>query len=350
MNLKRTLTSITFLLVFTIAYAQGPPPITQPQASPRAEISQTIGITTVSIDYGRPAVKEREILGKLVPFDQIWRAGANENTRISFDKPVVLGEKTIPAGTYGLHMIPSQEDWTVIISKDHESWGSYFYSEDNDVTRLKANMTKTDYSQERLAYGFDNISSNGADVFLHWSTFKVSFPIKINTNDLIIKHIEDEYLKNIAGFFWQGFNNAANYAIVNNIALDKGLAWADQSISINKNFANMSTKSLILRMQGKAKEADEFIEKAMPMADENAMNTYGYGLLYNLKDVDAAIKVFQKNVKDYPESWNVYDSLAEAYQTKGNKKEAIKYYKKALSMAPEQQRNRIKSTIDSLSS
>lgn len=350
MRQRLIFTTVVLFAFSVLGFAQSPPPIKQPQSSPRAKVIQTIGIAEVSIDYGRPAVREREILGELVPFDQIWRAGANENTRITFDKPVLIGGKEVSAGTYGLHMIPGMDSWTIILSKDHESWGSYFYVESKDVVRVPAKVTKTEVPKERLTYGFENLSNNGADIFLHWSNFKVIFPLKVNTEQLMVEYIENEYLKNLGGFFWQGFNSAANYTLTNNISLAKGLLWADRSISINKNFTNMSTKSLILRRQAKVKEAEKIIKDALPLANEVSLNAYGYSLLYNINDVDAAIEVFHINAKENPESWNVYDSLAEAYQTKGDKKEAIRYYQQALDMAPDQQQERIKTTIERLNS
>lgn len=347
--MKPKLLSLLTAFVFPIVlFAQGPPPINQPQASPRATLNQVVGITNISVDYSRPGVKGREILGNLITMDQIWRAGANENTRISFDKDVEIGGKKIEAGTYGLHMIPGEEEWTIIINSDHESWGSYFYSEENDVVRLKTKMTKVDSKMEWLTYGFEKLDQGGANLYMHWDDMKISFPISVNTKGHMISYIEYEYLKNLAGFFWQGFNGAALYTLNNDVSLDKGLEWVNRSISMNKNFNNLSTKSLILRTQGKTSDADNVMKEAMPMADEVSMNAYGYALLYTLDEKDEAIKVFQKNVKDYPESWNVYDSLAEAQAANGDKKSAIKNFSKALEKAPENQKTRIKNTLKDL--
>src|SRR5512142_1029117 len=100
------------------------PPLAVPDASPAASVSQTIGITNVTISYHRPAVNKREVWGKLVPYNQVWRAGANMNTTISFSSPVTVGGKVLPAGTYGLHTIPTAKDWTIILSADYSNWGS----------------------------------------------------------------------------------------------------------------------------------------------------------------------------------------------------------------------------------
>src|SRR5262245_46873826 len=101
------------------------PPLTLPQASPEASVSQTVGLTDITITYHRPAVNKRTVWGDLVPYGQVWRAGANENTTIEFSSPVTVGGKPIPAGTYGLHMLPTDKDWSVMLSSTSTAWGSF---------------------------------------------------------------------------------------------------------------------------------------------------------------------------------------------------------------------------------
>ena len=113
------------------------PPLQLPQASPEASVSQTVGLTDITITYHRPAVAKRTVWGDLVPYGQVWRAGANENTTIEFSTPVTIGGKKIPAGTYGLHMIPTDKgDWTIILSSVSSAWGSFSYDEKEDVVRV----------------------------------------------------------------------------------------------------------------------------------------------------------------------------------------------------------------------
>jgi len=111
--------------------------LTQPRASQQASVSQRVGLTDITINYHRPGVKGREIWGKLVPYDQIWRAGANENTTISFNTRVKINGKEVPGGKYGLHMIPTEKNWTIILSKDNAAWGSFFYDESHDQMRFR---------------------------------------------------------------------------------------------------------------------------------------------------------------------------------------------------------------------
>ena len=113
------------------------PPLVLPRVSPRASVSQQLGLTEITIDYHRPAVGGREVWGKLVPFDSVWRAGANENTVITFSSPVRVAGQEVPAGRYGLHMIPSQGEWTVILSRDADAWGSFAYDPKHDFLRVR---------------------------------------------------------------------------------------------------------------------------------------------------------------------------------------------------------------------
>ncbi len=154
-------------------------------------------------------------------------------------------------------------------------------------------------------------------------------------------------LTGLPGFFWQGWNQAAMFCYANTIDLEQGLKWVERSISINQNFANTFTKALILADLNKADESDELKKEAFTNASEVDINNLGYQLLGAGK-IDNAIEIFQKNTELNPNSWNVWDSLAEAYMNKGDKKLAIQNYTKALGMAPENQKDRIKGTLAQL--
>ena len=114
------------------------PNLVLPKASQRATVSQTVGLATIGITYDRPGVKGREIWGKLVPYDSVWRAGANENTVLEVSSPVRVGGKELPAGRYGLHMLPTNEDWTIILSNQADAWGSFSYDQKEDAVRFTA--------------------------------------------------------------------------------------------------------------------------------------------------------------------------------------------------------------------
>jgi tetratricopeptide (TPR) repeat protein len=306
---------------------------------------QQVGMCEIKIDYHRPGVKGREVWGKLVPFDQVWRAGANENTTISFSKEVVIDGKKVPAGTYGLHMVPTENEWTIILNKDYRAWGSFFYKEENDFMRFKVNPVTAKF-QEWLIYTFDEVTHNSATASLNWEKLKVPFKIEIDLHNQMLDEMAVQ-LTGIPGFFWEGWNQAANYCYVNGVELEKGLEWADRSIGITKNVTNTFTKALLLSALGKNDEATKLKAEAFINAQEADVNTLGYQLLNGGKN-DDAIEVFKKNTELYPESWNVWDSLAEGYMNKGEKKLAIENYTKALKMAPEDQHARINGALAQL--
>lgn len=319
--------------------------LTLPDASQHAVVMQQVGMCEIKIDYHRPGVKGREVWGKLVPFDQVWRAGANENTTISFSEDVIIDGINVPAGTYGLHMIPTENDWTIILNKDYRAWGSFFYKEENDLMRFKVKPVTSEF-QEWLMYTFDEVTPNSVTASLSWEKLKVPFKIEIDLHKQMLDEMALQ-LTGIPGFFWQGWNQAANYCYVNGVDLEQGLIWVNRSIDINKNVTNTFTKALLLDALGKKDAATMLKQEAFIGASEADVNTLGYQLLNGGK-IDEAIFVFKKNTEMYSDSWNVWDSLAEGYLNKGDKQLAIEYYTKALGMAPEDQHERIKGTLAQL--
>lgn len=332
---------IMFILMLTaIAAAQNQ--LTAPQVSQKASVSQTIGLTDITINYHSPIVKGREIWGKLVPYNEVWRGGANENTTISFSDPVKIEGKEIPAGTYGLHFIPTENEWTVIFNKNYWAWGSFNYDQKDDQLRVTVKPVSSDF-QEWLSYSFDNPTDKSVEADLRWEKLKVPIHIDVDVNEIVLNHMKKE-LDNLPGFSWQGWNQIAAYALMNKVHLTEAMDWVDKSININKTFANQMTKAGLLEAMGKISEADVFKQAAMKMGTEAEVNTYGYQLLQQGKQ-DEAIEIFTKNTKDNPDSWNVWDSLGEAYGIKGNKDMAVKYYSKAYGMAPDNQKDRIKGIL-----
>ena len=319
------------------------PPLNLPQASPQASVEQQIGLTDITISYHRPAVNKRTVWGELVPYGQVWRAGANENTTIEFSSPVTVGGKSIPAGTYGLHMLPTDKDWSVMLSSTSTAWGSFSYDEKEDVVRFSATPKPADF-EERLEYRFENPTENSVDVVMQWEKLSVSFPIKVDTNAVVMASLQKQ-LRGLPRFGWQAWNTAANWAQTHDQDLGQALKWADQSVTTQANFTNLRTKAAILEKQGDAKQADELRAQAMKLATEQDLNQYGYQLL-GQKKYDEAIAVFRKNIKDYPNSWNCYDSLGEALAAKGDSKASVESYRKALSMtADPTQKKRIEDIL-----
>src|SRR5229473_6176301 len=166
------------VLIALSAAAQ--PALRMPEQSPAATVGQTIGITDVNITYHRPAVNKRKIWGALVPYGVLWRAGANQNSTISFSTPVKVEGQTLPAGTYGLFMIPGQTQWTVVLSKFTGDWGTYNYDQSEDAARVTVTPQTTADNQERLAFTFDDLTNNAATASMRWEKLRV--PVKIEVD------------------------------------------------------------------------------------------------------------------------------------------------------------------------
>jgi len=343
--LRRTLPVVAVLTLTALpAAAQF---VTLPQPSPAATVSQTVGITEITVDYHRPSVNERTIWGGLVPYDTVWRAGANENTTISFSHPVEVGGQPLAAGTYGLHVFPHESGaWTVAFSDNSSAWGSFTYDESEDAARIEVAPEAAPH-REQLAYGFDDVGKDTATLALSWEKVRLPIPIAVDTDAAVLAGLADE-LRGISGFFWQPWSQAANYVLANQLDVEQGLAWIDRSIGVEENVNNLSLKSRLLRAAGRDGEANEVLAQAEDLAaNEAQVNALGYGYL-QAGEVAKAIEVFERNVRDHPESWNVYDSLAEAQAAAGRTDDAIGNYAKARDMAPEPQHARIDAALEQL--
>jgi len=338
-----TITTILLIvLLSTNMKAQGV--ITTPRApSPAASVTQTIGISTVTINYSRPSVKCRKIWDSLVPYGYNvqafgagnrapWRAGANENTTIKFSDDATVEGHPVPAGEYGLFFVVYPDNTgEVILSKDYKAWGSFWYDSTLDFMRAKIQLRDAPMT-EMLTYNFMNDTKTSSELVLNWE--KKQFPVKIEFDvDKIVMANAAEQLKNSVGFSWQGYASAANYALQNKVNLDQAVIWANQAIAQNRNFTTMTLKSNLLKAQGRADESAKAMDTAIQLSTENELNLYAYGLIAQ-QQVDKAIEMFILNTKRHPESPNVWDSLGEGYATKGDKKNAITNFKKSLSMNP----------------
>jgi hypothetical protein len=335
---------IVFLLLMlpgSILFSQG---ITVPNTpSPAATVSQTIGISTITVTYSRPSVKGRVVWGTLVPFgwnkqqfgnhvEAPWRAGANENTVLMLTHAATIEGKPIPAGSYGLFFTINKDNTgELILSKDYRSWGSFWYEPAHDALRAPIKIRDIAHT-EILTCDFINLDKNSAELVMSWE--KKQFPVKITfaVDDIVMANAAEE-LKGPKGFAWQGYSSAANYALQNKTNTDQALTWIDQAVAQNKSFTTLRIKSGLLKEKGKATESESLLNEALAIATEAEINAYGYQLIAQ-GDMSKAIAVFELNTTRYPKSANAWDSLGEAYALKGDKTNAIKNFRKSLSMNP----------------
>jgi hypothetical protein len=331
----------------------------------KASVTERIGITDVTIQYHRPGVKGREgkIWGQLVPYGFTdlgfgprkpapWRAGANENTTISFANDVKVEGKDLPAGTYGLHMAMEPESCTVIFSKNSTSWGSYFYDANEDALRVTVKPVKLDQSEEWLKYEFTEQTPNSAVVALEWEKLKIPFKVEVDVPKIVVASLRRE-LRNSPGFDWQNWNAAAAYCLQNNVNLEEALVWAEKAIGEpfigQANFATLSTKAQLQEKLGHQSEADATMKQAMEKATPLEIHGYGRQLLAQNRPKDA-LNIFLMNAKKNGNAWPVNVGLARGYSAVGDTKNALKYAKLALPQAPDEvNKKSISDMITSLS-
>jgi hypothetical protein len=313
-----------------------------PTLSQRAIGTQRIGLTDITVNYCRPLVGGREIWGKAVPYGQVWRSGANENTTISFTDDVSVEGHALPAGTYGLHTIPTADQWTIIFSKNSTSWGSFSYDEKEDALRVTVKPHPAEFV-EALAYSFDEPKPDSVAVTLRWEKVAVPFRVSADVNAIVLRSIQNQ-LRNTGGFTWAGYDEAANWLIDANSNLDQAMKWENQSIQIEERFENLLGKSQILEAQGKKQEAEALKTKALETASGVQLHVYGRGLQRQKKQ-EEGFAVFKINVKKHPNEWYSHGELARMASAKGDFDTASKEMKLALVGAPDGAKPGIQSMI-----
>ena len=261
------------VLLATLAFpALAQTQLTTPRVSPHAHVRQTVGLTELGIDYHRPAVNGRAVWGALVPYGEVWRAGANENTVFETSTEIEVEGQELPAGRYGVHAIPTDGDWTIILSTVSEAWGSFTYDPAEDALRVTVTPRAAPV-KERLEYRFADLTEISTTLVLHWAELEVPIRIDVNTPVVVLASMERE-LRGMDGFYWEGWDQIAAYALDHDLRLEDALTWADQSIERMPTFANQMTKAHLLDALGRGDEAAEVREAAYASAVEDDVRAY----------------------------------------------------------------------------
>jgi hypothetical protein len=322
----------------------------------RSTVTQQIGMVRVTIEYSSPDVhgpagedRRGKIWGTLVPWGVHdlgfnnrkgpWRAGANENTVFTVSHDVKVQGQPLAAGRYGLHMLASAGEWTLIFSKNASAWGSFTYDESEDALRVKTTPEKAPY-REWLSYDFTDRRPDTATVALWWEELRVPFTVTVNDmTALYVANLRDE-LRGNAGFNWQNWNTAAQYCLQQNRNLEEALTWAENAIGLQfvgqSNFATYSTKAQILEKLSRPTDAAAVMASAveLPNAMPTEIHQYGRRLLSEKKTKDA-MAVFQKNAKRFGDAWPVHVGLARGYSASGDYATALRHAEIALKQAPD---------------
>jgi hypothetical protein len=249
--------------------------LTTPELSPEARLEQAVGLTTLSVAYHRPAVRGREVFGGLVPYGEVWRSGANENTVFETSTDILVEGEPLAAGRYGLHTIPGEDAWTVIFSTMADAWGSYSYDPAEDALRVMVSPAPAPFA-ERLEYRIDDPSTDSAVLVLHWAETAVPVAISIDTPGVVLANMERE-LRGIQRFFPEGWNQIAQYALDHERRMDEALEWVEVSISRQPTFANRMTKAGLLAATGQDAEAAEVRDDAYAAASDDEIRAWARG-------------------------------------------------------------------------
>lgn len=324
----------------------------------KATISEFIGLTEVKVSYSRPGVKGRagKIYGTSIAHygyvDQHfgysksapWRVGANENTTISVSNDIKIEGKVLPAGKYGVFMALSENETTVIFSKNSESWGSFYYNPKEDVLQVTIKQLKEQPLVERLKFEFTEQTESSAILSLLWEKWK--FPMKIEI-DLVNEQLNTfrRELRTDKGFTYLAFVQAANYCLAKNVNLEEGLFWADKAISETyfgtSNFTTLNLKSQFLDKLGRTEEAKELMRKALLMGSTMELYLYGEQLLQAKKN-NEALEVFKFNESKYPTDYLPKMGMAKVLSAFGRYQDALKYAKSSLILATDKPDEKLK--------
>ncbi|TAM53585.1 MAG: DUF2911 domain-containing protein [Acidobacteria bacterium] len=232
-----------------------------PRVSPQATISQTVGLTNVTITYCRPGVKGRAIWGGLVPYDQVWRTGANEATTITFADDVTIDGTKLPAGTYGLFTIPGKDEWTIIFNKGAKQWGAYQYKQAEDVLRIKVKPREAPF-RELLTFCFPAVATDSATVAIVWDKLAVPFTFTVDTVDKVLAQAR-KAIAEAKPDDWRTSYRAAAFCLDNNVNLPEARTWLAKSVAVKETMYNLAGQARFLALDGKKAEAIALAKKAI---------------------------------------------------------------------------------------
>ena len=225
-----------------------------PRPSPSATSKQTIGNTELTLAYSRPGVKGRVIWGELVPFDAVWRTGANEPNSFTTSDEITVGGAKLAAGTYSILTLPTKTTWTVIFSTQKGLLGSTNYDAKFDALRITATPAMDQPVQEWMWFGFDDLTPTSANLVLRWEKLRLALPIQVDVNNLVLADCRTEVAA-AKSDDWRTTFNAARWCFDSNVALAEGAGWLDKSLAVQKTHGNLNLKARWLYKDGKKTEA-----------------------------------------------------------------------------------------------
>ena len=346
----KRITFLSFMLCLAI-YSSAQMDVPPSGGNPRAMVSEEVGITSITIKYSRPDVNKREGKiwgdGNVVTYGftstnlttnkntQPWRAGANENTIITFEHDVKVEGKDLKAGTYGLHMAMGADNVIIIFSTQTDAWGSFYYEEKYDALRVDVKPVVLDKSVEWLKYEFIEHKEKYCVVAMQWEKLSVAFKVDVDVDNIVIARLREQ-ITSVKGFNSTNMLQAAQYCLNKNINLEEALAWSIRAINGfqgQKSFTTLRNLATAYDKLKRTPEADSAMNEALQIATANQYTAYGRQLITQ-KRVDKAMEVFIANQKRYADVFGVNNGLMSGYSAKADFKNAIKHAEKAMAQAP----------------
>ena len=264
---KLILSAFVIIGLCTICQAQS---LKTPAPSPTQTIKQDFGLGSIEVNYSRPSMKGRVIFGDLVPFNKVWRTGANSATTITFSDTTIIAGKKVSPGKYGLLTIPGTTEWTIIISSNTSVTSPEDYKMEEDIVRVKSAVTSLKDKVETFTINVGNIATANCDFQLSWENTQVNMPVSVELDARIMKDIDRYVIKDN-----RPYGAAANYYVENGKDLKQALAWYDKAIESNpKAYWNVHAKAKCYAKMGMVKEAIETANKSIAIAKEAKDDNY----------------------------------------------------------------------------
>ena len=262
--MRKVIILIALLVVSTAASAQQQ--LNLPRASPKSSLMQDVGTTTITINYNRPGVKGRTVWGSLVPFDQVWRTGANEATTIEFSEDVKINGQNLPKGLYSLHTVPGRDQWTVIFNKTAKQWGSYSYDQAQDALRVTVKPERAEF-REWMGFEIPEMTTDTAKVVLRWENVAVPFTVDTQTTQRALAAAE-RAIASMNDSRWLTPYRAADFAFSSN-RMAEAEKWLDMSLKEKETIANLWLKARMQQARGQKADALRTAEAAIAKAGPN---------------------------------------------------------------------------------
>ncbi len=260
---------ITFICAFLMLFADAQP-LRTPQLSTTQTIKQNFGLSSIELTYSRPGIKGRKIFGSLVPFEAVWRTGANTANNLTFADTVYINGTKINPGSYGLVSIPHEKSWTLIVTKQLNVTSPGAYKKDQDVVRVEAKTKELTESMETFTMQFANVKNGSCDLQIMWDKTAVSLPITANTQEAMKAQIAQLLSKDNRPYY-----NSALYYMNNDLDLNQALAWLDKAVELEPNLLrNHYQRANLLVKMGKKEEAKTAAKKGIELAKAQKDNNF----------------------------------------------------------------------------